>query len=121
MLLYCTNTQTMTKQPSTQLLSKLDLHFICKNFAGLFLQTVDLLISQTSLHATIRYTVAVTGSLLHINTTALAPKQAIATNTICWEISDYAKHQESIPHTSQHTAPKNINFHTVPTQHWSTE
>ena len=60
-------------QAGCNVLSKLNLHFVGQYFARLLLQSIDLVISQTFLHATIRYTVAVTGALLHINTVASVP------------------------------------------------
>ena len=55
------------------LLSKLNLHFVSQYLACLLLQCIDLVIGQTPLHATIRYTIAVTGSLLQISRIASVP------------------------------------------------
>ena len=60
-------------QTGCDVLSKLNLHFGGQYLARLLLQCVDLVISQTSLHATIRYTIAVTGALLQSNTIASFP------------------------------------------------
>lgn len=60
-------------QAGCNVLSKLNHHFVGQYFARLLLQCIDFVISQTSLHATVRYTVAVTGTLLHINTAASIP------------------------------------------------